>query len=262
MNHLVCSLYAPLVAPARSRFELGIATKLLDPSLDALSLELFLIYYCGRAVQMTEPVEQWIYRAGSRCEELGLAHLGRALKIHSHHEANHHLMLLADVDRLVSSWNRRHDLQLNVEELVRVAPTPAIESYVRLHEQAIAGETPFCQIAIELEIEGLSVSLGPGLVRQCHRLLGSGTIKNLSFLAEHVEIDVGHTKFNEAELEKLLEALPNCAGPLALAGSAALDAYGCFLGECLRSAMHTKQEATGAEPITLARDRPLQPQHS
>jgi hypothetical protein len=248
MNQTVSRLYDPVVRPARSRFETGIAATLLDPTLDATSLELFLIHYCARAVQMTEPVEHWIYRAGSRCEELGLQHLGRALKKHSRHEAGHHLLLLADVDRLVGRWNNRHPFQLNVKELLNIGPTPGIDAYVRLHENVIASETPFFQIAIEYEIEGLSVSLGPGLLKQCQRLLGSETVASLSFLTEHVEIDVGHTKFNEAELGRLLDAMPNCSTGLAAAGSGALDAYGCFLTECLIGSRQLKLRAERSDP--------------
>jgi hypothetical protein len=209
-----------------------VTNALLDPNMDPARLELFLIHYCARAVPMTEPVEGWIRRAGERCEVLGLARLGRSLKMHAQHEANHHLMLIEDVKRLVEDWNQRYESALDVEALLHVPPTPALRAYVSLHEDVIAGPAPFCQLAIEYEIESLSVNMGPAFIKQCVRLLGPAFLQKLSFLTEHVSLDVGHTKFNHAELEKLLAAAPSFALLLGQTGNRALEAYGAFLAEC------------------------------
>jgi hypothetical protein len=72
MGQLVSSLYTPRVEQARKRFHSGIAATLRDPEMDATRFELFLIQYCSRGVRMTEPVESWIYRAGERCDAIGL----------------------------------------------------------------------------------------------------------------------------------------------------------------------------------------------
>jgi hypothetical protein len=236
----VATFYEPHVVPARVHLKSRVTSSLLDPNMDPARLELFLIHYCARAVQMTEPVEGWILRAGTRCEELGFGQLGKALKTHARHEANHHLMLLQDVRRLVEDWNQGNRDRLDVAALLDVPPTAAIRAYVRLHEDVIAGDAPFCQLAIEYEVEGLSVSLGPDLMRQCARLLGPAVLRKLSFLAEHVAIDVGHTKFNHAELDKLLARDSKMALPLARSGVAALEAYGAFLAECFDCARQSE----------------------
>jgi hypothetical protein len=241
MTDAVSSLYEPLVVSARAHIQSQVTSSLLDPGMDPVRLELFLIYYCARAVQMTEPVEGWIHRAGQRCEELGFDQLGRALRLHSRHESNHHLMLLTDTKRLVEDWNRRNADPLDVNALLQTAPTSAIRAYANLHEDVIASDSPFCQLAIEYEIEGLSVSLGPDLLKQCARLLGRTFLENLSFLAEHVAIDVGHTKFNRAELEKLLTVNSKVALPLARAGAAALQVYGAFLADCFACAREAEK---------------------
>jgi hypothetical protein len=70
-------------------------------------------------------------------------------------------------------------------------------------------------------------------MRQCARLLGPDSNETLSFLTEHVEVDQGHTKFNELQLERLLAYDRTFAPALARTGAMALDIYGNFLAECL-----------------------------
>jgi hypothetical protein len=129
-------------------------------------------------------------------------------------------------------WNARHSEQLDADELLALPPTPGIRAYVALHEDVIASETPFCQLAIEYEIEGLSLSLGPKVMQKCERMLGKESAHGLSFLEEHIAIDAGHTLFNAAELERLIAPAPERAVPLGRTGSRALDTYGMFLTEC------------------------------
>jgi hypothetical protein len=233
MNELVATSYTPRLLAARERFATGAARRLLDPELDPVLFELFLINYCSRGVRMTEPVESWIFGAGKRCREVGLEKLGVALQKHAEHEANHHLMMIADTKELVARWNKAQSKQLDADALLGVPESPAVGAYVKLHEDVIASSEPYRQLAIEFEIERISVTLGPPLMLQCTRLLGPSINSALSFLVEHVEIDQGHTKFNESQLNKLLGEAPAFALPLAQTGSLALDIYGSFLAECL-----------------------------
>jgi hypothetical protein len=237
-NERVQRRYAPRIAAARQRYASTIGARLTDPDMPPAVLERFLIEFCATGVRMTEPVEHWIRRAGARCIEVGLDRLGRSLEKHAAHEANHHLMMIADTRRLVERWNARRDPELDADSLLDQGPTPATDAYSKLHEDVVVGDSPFCQLAIEYEIEGLSTTLGPPLMEQCKRLLGPSITDGLSFLAEHIEIDQGHTLFNERQLDKLLDDEPNFAEPLIRAGSAALEAYGAFLEECLRVALN------------------------
>jgi hypothetical protein len=236
MGQLVSSLYTPHVVDARERFRSGIAAELGSPRMDAERFELFLIEFCARGVRMTEPVESWIYRAGQRCQAVGLTPLGRTLMQHSQHEAGHHLMMIEDTRVLVQRWNARHTPWLDVEELLAARERAGTRAYIDLHERVIESAAPYCQLGIEYEIEGLSVSWAPQLMQQAKRLLGAEIVQGMSFLVEHVEIDVGHTNLNESQLEKLLQLHPEFAEPLARAGSDALAAYGAFLTDCLAAA--------------------------
>lgn len=237
MNSLVTTTYEPRVEPARSRFASGAAlAQMLAPNVAPERLELFFIHFCALGVQMTEPVDGWIRRAGERCETLGLPELGRSLKAHAKHEAGHHLMMIADTKKLVASWNARRASPLDADALLALAATNGVARYAQLHEEVIAGEAPYGQLAIELEIERLSVTSGPAVLGQCARVLGREALAGLSFLEEHVAVDAGHTKFNELQMERLLAEHPEFAEKLADAGSRALDAYATFLADCVAQA--------------------------
>jgi hypothetical protein len=229
MNHLVEQLYAPRIADARNRFMETAAAALFAPDMTPDELTLFLIQFSSLGVKMTEPVEGWIRRAGERCTLTGLPKLGRALVIHATHEADHHLMMIEDTERLVALYNRSHSRQLDAQDYFAARPPASVEAYAKLHEDVIAGDTPFAQIAIEYEIEGLSVLIGPKFVQHCVKVGTKEILAGLSFIEEHAAIDVGHTRFNEVELEKLLVEDVSRVEALVNAGAAALKAYGGFL---------------------------------
>ena len=116
--------------------------------------------------------------------------------------------MLADARLLVERWNKARKPELNVNALLDLPPTPGVAAYHCLHEGLIAGPTPYGQLAIEYEIEMLSVTYGPQLIARCAGLLGDGILESLSFLRDHVALDAGHTNFNRLQLSRLLEEHP------------------------------------------------------
>src|SRR5213075_1424611 len=99
--------------------------------------------------------------------------LGKALRSHARQEAGHDLLMLADAGYLVERWNQSGKPRLSLPTLLGLAPTPGVVAYRTLHEDVIAGPAPYAQLAIEYEIEMLSVVYGPRLVERCTGLLGS-----------------------------------------------------------------------------------------
>jgi hypothetical protein len=226
--------YEALLAPARQRFDEHPAVgALFRDRLEPDTLEAFLIYFSALGVGMTEPVDGWIRRAGRRCGELGLSKLAKALEAHAHQEAGHHLLMQADANRLVDRWNAIRQPILSAADLLALAPTKGVTTYRSLHENVIAGPVPYGQLAIEFEIEMLSLAYGPRLIERCAELLGPGILEALSFLSDHVALDVGHTHFNRLQLSSLLSENPSFLSNLVSAGSAALDAYAMFFDDCL-----------------------------
>ena len=230
--------YERRLTQARNHFaERKSLSMIQDTGLEAELLHIFLVYFSALGVGMTEPVESWIKRAGERCHEIGLSEIGSALIRHSKQEAGHHRLMIDDVDILVRHWNQRRGVRpLDSQALLSPSLPPAVTQYRSLHQRVIEGLAPFAQVAIEYEIEALSVRYGPALLSQCQRLLPKEALTGLSFLAEHVAIDTAHTQFNERQLERLLEDRPESLEDLIDAGVAALNAYGDFLDACLSAA--------------------------
>jgi hypothetical protein len=242
-------LYESSVLHARSLLETDLGIRaLFDPEIEPVLLERFLIMYNASGVYMTEPVEGWIRRAGERCVEIGLTDIGRSLIMHARHEADHHLMLIADTRHLVAGWNARHRPPLNADHLLAAPPLRATRDYIKLHEDTIAGDMPFGQIAIEFEIERISVTLFTRLVERWKCVLGPEIMRGLSFLEEHVELDVGHTQLNEKIMERLLGLRPEAAASLGKVGAAALEIYVAFMNECLA----TTRDALNREAAAAA----------
>ncbi len=230
--------YTQRMALPRERFAGNPAvTAVLSPTIDPALLELFLINFCALGVPMTAPVEGWIRRAGERCEALGFAELGRALKGHARGEADHHLLMIADTQALTAHWNAHRTPPLDHETLLEQPLSAGIIRYVELHEQTINGEAPYAQIAIEYEIEMLSLSTGQQLTAHSAEQLGADILGCLSFLTDHVEIDASHTKFNARQLDRFLVRNPDGVDALVAAGTAALDSYAQFFSDCLERAV-------------------------
>jgi len=90
----------------------------------------------------------------------------------------------------------------------------------------------------------LPVRYGPILVKFCVERLGKEILGGLSFITEHIVLDVGHTKFNSRQLEKALERNPDSLPTMVAAGTDVLDAYGAFLSDCLQTARQTRSSLT------------------
>jgi hypothetical protein len=228
--------YEELIASARQRFDESSAVRILHSMKDAAFAELFLIHFCALGVYMTRPVDGWIRRAAARCAEMGFTRLGRDLALHASAEADHHLLMIDDLRSLASRWNAGHSPPVDADALLGRPPSLGVMKYCRLHEDSIASETPFAQVAIEYEIEALPLRYGQLVVERCIDLLGPDIIPSLSFITKHIMLDGAHTEFNARALSDLIELAPWSLSALAGAGAAALDAYASFLSDCVQLA--------------------------
>ena len=229
--------YESGVEPARRRFADHPAVRLIQAGeMGGEHLEAFFIHWSAAGVAMTEPVEGWIRRAGEACERLGgpgVERLGVALQKHARAEADHHLLMIADLRRLCARRAAAGRPAPDPDDLVAQPWPEAARRYRQLHEDVIAGPAPYAQIAIENEIEMLSVVFGPPLLENARALLGQDVIEDLSFLDDHITLDVGHTKFNRRQLAAFLDERPDALDALVEAGSRGLDAYRDFLAYCV-----------------------------
>ncbi|RKG92101.1 hypothetical protein [Corallococcus terminator] len=244
---LMQTQYLPHVQQTRARLETDpVVRALLDPAIAPGVMERFLIEWSARGAYMTEPVDGWIRGAGERCIALGQEKVGRQLITHAKHEAGHHLMTIQDARVLVDTWNKRHADVLNADALVAQEPTEAMREYRQVHDEAITGDLPLGQAAIEYEVGYLAVVLVPRILANVRAVLGQRTLDTLTFLREHAEVDVGHTALNERMMEDLLRTHPDEGPRLAAYGTRGLDCYLRFLGDCMRAAQDTGSVAAAA----------------
>ena len=229
--------YEPHTLPARSRLDSDSSLRrLLDPHIKPALLERFLIEWMSRAAYMTEPVDGWIRRTGQRCIEQGMEKLGNQLITHAKSETGHHVMTIDDARSLVQYWNTRRLPLLNIDELLSQTPTESMKEYRQLHDETIEGPNPVGQIAIEREIGFLAVYFGPRLMQQVETVLGKAVADKMTFLIEHVAVDVGHTLLNEKMLEEAITRSPEKGRIYAEIGARAMTTYIRFLGDCLHIA--------------------------
>ncbi|MBN9681322.1 MULTISPECIES: hypothetical protein [unclassified Corallococcus] len=244
---LIQTQYLPHAQPTRARLETDpVVRTLLSPDITPDLMARFLIEWSARGAYMTEPVDGWIRGAGERCIALGQEKVGRQLITHAKHEAGHHLMTLQDARVLTAQWNAGHSQQLDADALVAQAPTAAMREYRQVHDEAITGDLPLGQAAIEYEVGYLAVVLVPRILARVREVLGQGTLDTLTFLREHAEVDVGHTALNERMMEGLLSTHPEEGPRLASFGSRGLDCYLRFLDDCMEAARRSVSGVTAA----------------
>jgi hypothetical protein len=203
---------------------------------------------------MTRDVPNWIEMAGLAAESKGYSELGKMLRAHAEHEMGHHMMMEQDTENLVNWWNERFDMHLSSAAIFSQGELPAVAAYRQLHLDLIE-QAPFAQIAVEYEIERLSVEDGPKLFRKVISKLDLQVVKCLSFLSEHVAIDAGHTRLNKRALNRLIQEHPETLEGLVQYGSAALDVYASFLEACFQRARASVDEF--ALELAQSRSRPL-----
>ncbi|BCJ67706.1 iron-containing redox enzyme family protein [Polymorphospora rubra] len=246
MSAEIFERYEAELAKHREAFAADEAVNLLtSPSCDEQLLVRWKLRYSVHGVAMTAPVESWIAGAGERVEQLGNEALGKALKAHSRAEAGHDRMMVADARAIAARLNEETPGTVDVEALLAEPPLASTVPYVELHERVIAGPNPQAQLAIEYEIEQLSVTMGPPLLSNCERVFGKDS-RFYSFLAEHVELDAGHTAFNRRQLQRVLADSPEALATMVEAGRTALACYAAFMAECLRLA----QDDLGKVPVS------------
>lgn len=225
--------------PARKQLKQDIDS--LYHQIDQDTALLFLIYFCALGVGMTEYVSTWINHAGKRCQETGYQELGQSLIQHAREEAGHELLMHHDTLALTAFINSRYQLHLDANVFLSQTLTQGVLNYKALHEQCINSDTPYGQIAIEYEIEKISIRHGPKLLFKNIKHYGFGLIKCLSFIRSHVNLDILHTQHNKTMLTDFLERHPETLPTLIEYGTHSLHYYSEYLHNCWQLADEHKK---------------------
>jgi hypothetical protein len=127
---------------------------------------------------------------------LRLTTISRVLEAHAGAERGHHLMMIADVRALAELWNRCYQPWADPDVLLKQAASAGVARYCKVHEDNLAGATPYAQVAIEYEIEMLPLRFGEAFITRCAEILGPDIVSCLSFVTSHIQLDQAHTKTN------------------------------------------------------------------
>lgn len=224
--------YSRDIHPARIEFMKAPGINYFMTETDKKKLLAFLIIWTAASIKMTEQVEHWIRRAGENCQDKNFDEVGERLKYHSKQEADHDKMLVTDIHFLLEKWNTIFADNLNLSNVLEICNIPETQAYIDLHENVISSNHPYTQTAIEFEIERISVAYGPRMIENIINTLGEDFENGITFLAEHVLLDQGHTKFNIDLLERCFSANANIH-ELTTTGKEALKIYSGFLSQCI-----------------------------
>ncbi|GAB1257469.1 hypothetical protein [Aurantivibrio plasticivorans] len=240
-NQSLIDTYENALQPVRDQaLNSDIAERILDYSLDRDTVHLFWIFYNVLGVNMTEPVEDWICRAGEASIAKGYEILGKDLLKHARHEAGHQKMMQRDYANLIDLWNATHDEKISLSHFDGNTRPRVVREYEDIHEENIVGPTPYCQVAIQYEIESLAPILGPKLIQYTRDICGEDVLSKLSFITDHVEIDIAHTEFNKQVLSKFLKDFPETIEPLIEVGTESSTIYMRFFDYCMQQAKDLK----------------------
>jgi hypothetical protein len=124
-------------------------------------------------------------------------------------------MMIADLRALADLWNRQYQPSADRDALLAQAPSPGVTRYCKIHEDSLAGATPYAQVAIEYEIEMLPLRFGEAFLTRCADVLGPDILSCLSFVTSHIQLDVAHTKTNAWAMAEVFREVPGSTPVLA-----------------------------------------------
>lgn len=201
-------------------------TGLIFELYDKRSLLLFWINFCSLGIGMTNQVESFIKKAGENCLEKGFSEMGKLLIKHAKQEKGHELLMMKDTENLINLWNTYFNDKLDLSVFKDAKDqSKSVKNYQDLHEEIINGPHPYAQIAIEYEIENLSIEYGPKILMHTQKILGTQIIEHLSFIEHHIALDEGHTNFNRQAMTRFLQKNPSSLPILIDTGKKALKSY-------------------------------------
>ncbi|TDD91152.1 iron-containing redox enzyme family protein [Actinomadura rubrisoli] len=233
--------YEEQIEAARTAFaEHWAVSTLTDPDVPPHLFAQWLYRYSLHGPQVTRDVERWLATAGRRCEELGLTRIGRGFVGHARGEHGHDQMMIADARALTGRIAGLSGAVLDTETILGT-PLDDAGTYNAQFEDIIAGEHPYYMASASYEMERLSTTMAIDLVANARKILGDDPHAGYYFLAEHVELDVGHTAFNRRQLGEVLALYPDQLATLVEHGGRSILNYAGFMGECLRLAQNDLQ---------------------
>ncbi|GAC1449103.1 MAG: hypothetical protein NVSMB70_18380 [Chamaesiphon sp.] len=235
MTQIYQNEYQRRCDPARQEFaSRKVVREVFVEEIDPQLFKLFMIYWSALSAGISEPIPAYFKHAAERCEKAGFKEMAEVFSEHGKEEDGHDDWATSDVQKLVEIWNQEEpNFPMDAKELLDNRMSPAVKRYHNLHERVIEGDAPWAELAIGLEIELIATTYGPILLQRCAEFMGQDSIRNISFLYEHVRADVGHTETNFEVVHNFLVQHPESTDTLVETAGDALNSYADFLDDAM-----------------------------
>ena len=223
--------YNVAMADARSKMKSKI--RKLYKNKSSKELAIFLIYFYALGYHMAQPKAKWIEQASQACKKRGLNNLNEFLASRGEEEGRRHLLMRHDLQELINLVYHRFEIRLDLEKILALAKVSLpVTRFIQLHEERVSIEFPSQQLAIQTEIELISLLFGPNFLAFCSRKLGGEILKCLSFVRYNSSCDVSYSMENFTWIRNLLKEYPDLLNELSSGAQQALSIYTDYLNEC------------------------------
>ena len=194
------------------------------------NLAFFLVNQCALGTTMMTDNESCTQQAGLRCQQLGYPNIGETLINQAKHQAKHLQLITKDFHALINWLNQKYKLNINADKyLKKLTITPSVKKYCALNEVNAHNETPYCQMAINYEVERLSTVHGFTLVNLCILKLGPSALKQLSLIRHLTKHNPKQSQSSKHQMQQLLDKCPQALTKLVATANATLQAYAEFI---------------------------------
>lgn len=199
----------------------------------------FLLHHCVFSHLMSQPLNSWVCDASTRCQQLGFIDLSCDLKEYADIGFRRDKLLRADLDQLVLWFNKHYFWELNAESFLRENSCEGLMQYFSCHEQALSGDTPYTELAIQFELERLEMIHGYSLLQLCTAYFGKSILRHLSAFRHKMRLNHKRTTLLAQMMERFLAAHPDKLSSLHIAAIDTLQSYAQYLLDCHQLAVST-----------------------
>jgi hypothetical protein len=214
------------------------------------NLGFFLIYYTALGADMADPMDKILHKASKRCRKLEYSMLADAFDQQAGEAIQHCRAMKDDTKIWLDWWNKKHQLNLSAKDYLRHPSMPSIQASRDLHEDIVAYQSPYAELAIAYELQRTEMIHSFTLIKLAILKFGTGALRRLGFIRRAIQLK-HHKPINKKLLMDFLQENPETRAAMIEKARASLLIYGDFLEECFSLAEHEskkyhRQEMAGA----------------
>ena len=196
------------------------------------TLEFFLLHHCVLGRLMTEQIGDWLNAAVNKSDALGYGELSRSLAEYRDIGFKRHELLGKDLPLLLQWINRRHQIELVSSYFHKKSVSEGVKKFLKLHEQVLKGKQPYRELAIQYEMERITMVHGYTLIQWCKLRFGKSVLRNLSAFRYQIKNNQQRTIILEQIQKQFIKKHPEVVDDMIEASVATLECYARYLVDC------------------------------